>query len=158
MRNFSFIFVFILIGIEVQCQTNPLYLPPTLTGTMFNLNIHDSTWQFWNGINTPTYGINGAILGPTIVVNQWDDVTMNVTNNLTGPSNSTTMHWHGMHVPQYADGGPMQVINQVSTWSPTFKIMNPAGTYWYHPHGQGKTDRHVSKGLDRKSTRLNSSH
>lgn len=25
--------------------------------------------------------------------------------------------------------------------------MNNAGTFWYHPHGENKTDRHVSKGI-----------
>jgi bilirubin oxidase len=25
--------------------------------------------------------------------------------------------------------------------------MNDAGTFWYHPHGQGKTDMQVSKGI-----------
>ena len=57
------------------------------------------------------------------------------------------MHWHGLHVPARFDGGPHQVINQGATWSPAFKVMNDAGTYWYHPHGHKKTDRHVSKGL-----------
>jgi bilirubin oxidase len=26
-------------------------------------------------------------------------------------------------------------------------VLNDAGTYWYHPHGAGKTDLHVSKGI-----------
>jgi blue copper oxidase len=128
-------------------QTNPLFIPPTLTGTTFNLNVQNGTTQFWNGITTNTYGINGNILAPTIIVNKGDSITLNVTNNLSGAGNATTMHWHGLHVaPQY-DGGPHQVISQGSTWSPSFKILNDAGTYWYHPHGDNKTDRHVSKGL-----------
>jgi bilirubin oxidase len=72
---------------------------------------------------------------------------MNVTNQLTGSGNSTTIHWHGLHVPPEDDGGPHQVINQGATWSPKFKVMNDAGTFWYHPHGFNKTDRHVSKGI-----------
>ena len=47
---------------------NPLFIPPTLTGTSFNLNIQNGTTQFFTGINTPTYGINGNILAPTIIV------------------------------------------------------------------------------------------
>ncbi len=126
---------------------NPLAIPPALTGTTFNLNIQNGITQFWPGINTPTYGINGNILGPTLIVNKWDWVTMNVTNNLTGTGNSTTMHWHGLHVPAVDDGGPHQIIAQGATWSPNFQILNNAGTFWYHPHGHGKTDLHVSKGL-----------
>ena len=126
---------------------NPLFIPSVLTGTTFNLNIQNGVTQFLPSINTPTYGINGPLLAPTLIVNKWDTVTLNVTNNLTGNGNSTTMHWHGFHVPAIDDGGPHQIIAQNSTWSPSFQILNNAGTYWYHPHGDGKTDLHVSKGL-----------
>lgn len=126
---------------------NPLAIPPSLTSTTFNLSIQNGITQFYPGINTPTYGINGALLAPTLIVNKWDWVTMNVTNNLTGSGNSTTIHWHGLHLPAMDDGGPHQIITQGSTWSPHFQILNSAGTFWYHPHGDGKTDRHVSKGL-----------
>ncbi len=126
---------------------NPLFIPPSLTGTTFNLNIQNGVTQFYPSINTPTYGINGPLLGPTLIVNKGDIVTMNVTNSLTGNGNATTMHWHGMHVPAMDDGGPHQLILQNTTWSPSFEIKNDAATFWYHPHGAGKTDLHVSKGL-----------
>jgi len=142
-----FLLVFVTcIGHGVFAQ-NALFIPPTLTGDTFNLTVQDGVTQFYPGINTPTYGINGALLAPTLIVNKWDWVTMNVTNNLAGFGNSTTMHWHGLHVPAMDDGGPHQVIAQGSTWSPYFRILNSAGTFWYHPHGDNKTDRHVSKGI-----------
>ncbi|HEX5002697.1 MAG: multicopper oxidase domain-containing protein [Bacteroidia bacterium] len=126
---------------------NPLTIPPALTGTTFNLNIQNGVTQFYQGINTPTLGINGSLLAPTLIINKWDWVTMNVTNNLAGFGNSTTIHWHGLHVPAVADGGPHQVILQGATWSPTFQVLNSAGTFWYHPHGDNKTDLHVSRGI-----------
>lgn len=123
---------------------NPLYIPPSVTGTSFNLNIQSGTQVFYPGTSTSTYGINGTWMAPTIIVNKGDSVTLNVTNNL---NTSTTIHWHGLHVaPQY-DGGPHQIISAGSTWNPSFKIRNDASTFWYHPHGEGKTDLHVSKGL-----------
>jgi blue copper oxidase len=131
----------------ISSGQNPLFIPPALTGTTFNLNIQNGTTQFWPSINTPTYGINGNILAPTLIVNKWDWVTLNVTNSLTGFGNSTTVHWHGMHVPAPFDGGPHQIILQNTTWSPQFRILNSAGTFWYHPHGNNKTDLHVSKGI-----------
>ena len=137
----------LIVATTVSFSQNPLYIPPALTGTTFNLNIQDGTTQFYSGINTPTYGINHNILAPTLIVNKGDSVTMNVTNNLAGTGNSTTIHWHGLHVPAKYDGGPHQIIYQGSTWSPHFKIMNNAGSFWYHPHGENKTDRHVSKGI-----------
>jgi blue copper oxidase len=126
---------------------NALFIPPALTGTQFNLNVQNGVTQFYPGINTPTYGVNGPLLAPTLIMNKWDWVTLNVTNNLTGNGNATTMHWHGLHVPPEDDGGPHQLIAQGNTWSPHFQVLNNAGTYWYHPHGAGKTDLHVSKGL-----------
>lgn len=126
---------------------NPLFIPDTLSGTTFNLTVQNGTTQFFPPSNTPTYGINGPLLSPTLFVNKWDWVTMNVNNTLTGSGNSTTMHWHGLHLPAMDDGGPHQLILQNTTWSPSFQILNNAGTYWYHPHGEGKTDLHVSRGL-----------
>ncbi len=146
-RNIYKIAIVLVLSAHNTFAQNPLAIPPALTGTTFNLNVQNGTTQFWPGINTPTFGINGNILGPTLIINKWDWVTMNVTNNLTGSGNSTTMHWHGLHVPAMADGGPHQIILQGSTWSPTFQMLNNAGTFWYHPHGNLKTDLQVSKGL-----------
>lgn len=123
---------------------NPLFIPATLSGTEFNLTVQSGTTQFYPGIFTPTYGVNGSLLAPTLILNKGDVVTLHVTNNLT---TSTTMHWHGLHVPAHADGGPHQEIEPGTTWSPEFTVMNDAATYWYHPHGAHKTDLQVSKGL-----------
>lgn len=127
----------------VQAQ-NPLVIPPTLTGTNFNLNVQSGTKTFHGSKPTPTYGINGVWMSPTIIVNKGDIVTLNVINNLNV---KTTMHWHGLHVSAMNDGGPHQIINPSTTWSPKFKVLNNAGTFWYHPHGAGQTDIQVSKGL-----------
>lgn len=123
---------------------NPLVVPSTLSGTSFNLNVQSGTQVFYNGTLTPTYGINGPLLGPTLIVNKGDSITLNVINTLPV---KTTMHWHGLHVDPENDGGPHQIINPNSTWSPSFTIRNNAGTFWYHPHGAGQTDPQVSKGL-----------
>ena len=130
-------------GTSLHAQ-NPLFIPPTLTGTTFNLNVQTGTQNFFPSNPTPTYGINGPFLSPTIIVNKGDVVTLNVNNGLPV---ATTMHWHGLHVAPENDGGPHQSIAAGTTWSPSFEILNQAGTFWYHPHGDGKTDLHVSKGL-----------
>ncbi len=121
-----------------------LFIPSTITGTTFNLNIQTGTKTFFTGYTTPTYGVNGAFLAPTLIMNKWDSVNLNVTNNLPV---TTTIHWHGFHVAPEYDGGPGQLIAPATTWTPSFRVLNGAGTYWYHPHGAGKTDLHVSKGI-----------
>jgi bilirubin oxidase len=127
----------------MQAQ-NPLAIPPSLTGTNFNLTVQSGTKTFYGSTATPTYGINGVWMSPTIIVNKGDSITLNVINNLNV---KTTMHWHGLHVSAMNDGGPHQIINPSTTWSPTFKVRNNASTFWYHPHGAGQTDIQVSKGL-----------
>ncbi|MEO5572816.1 MAG: multicopper oxidase domain-containing protein, partial [Bacteroidia bacterium] len=123
---------------------NALYIPPALTGTTFNLDVQAGMQTFYGTTATPTYGINSGWMAPTIIVNKGDSITLNVINNLTV---NTTIHWHGLHVAAYNDGGPHQIINPASTWSPSFKIRNNAATFWYHPHGAGQTEQQISKGL-----------
>ncbi|MSP58220.1 MAG: T9SS type A sorting domain-containing protein [Flavobacteriaceae bacterium] len=127
----------------VQAQ-NQLVIPPSLTGTNFNLNVQSGTQIFYGSTATPTYGINGPFLSPTIIVNKGDSITLNVINNL---NTNTTMHWHGLHVSAMNDGGPHQIINPSTIWSPSFKVRNNASTFWYHPHGANQTEQQVSKGL-----------
>ncbi|MBL7943231.1 MAG: multicopper oxidase domain-containing protein [Flavobacteriales bacterium] len=123
---------------------NPLLIPPILEGPVFDLSVQIGSTEFFPGITTTTYGVNGDILGPTLLFDKGETVQLNVTNNL---SSTTTMHWHGLHVSALNDGGPHQLIEEGATWSPQFEVMNHAGTFWYHPHGEGKTDFQVSKGI-----------
>lgn len=136
-------FILLFQSVFVQAQ-NPLVIPPLLTGTNFNLTVQSGTQTFYGSTPTPTYGINGAFMSPTIIVNKGDSITLNVINNLTV---KTTMHWHGLHVSAMNDGGPHQEIMPSTTWSPSFKVRNNASTFWYHPHGAGQTEQQVSKGL-----------
>lgn len=123
---------------------SPLFIPPALQGKTFNLNVQSGKQTFYNGVQTPTFGINGIWMAPTLFVNKGDSVTLNVSNKLIEP---TTMHWHGLHVAAKYDGGPHQQIKPGSTWSPSFKIRNNAGTFWYHPHGINQTEKQIGKGL-----------
>lgn len=46
------------------------------------------------------------------------------------------------------DGGwSHQEVRPGETWSPTWRINQPAATLWYHPHPHGTTERHVYGGL-----------
>lgn len=144
MTKTFFASAFSLLGFPLWAQQNPLAIPTLLQGNTFDLTIQTGTQEFFTGITTPTYGFNGDILGPTLLMDKGDWVTINVHNTL---NTSTTVHWHGLHVPAMMDGGPHQIINAGATWSPQFEVKNDAALYWYHPHGEHKTDLHVSKGL-----------
>jgi FtsP/CotA-like multicopper oxidase with cupredoxin domain len=123
---------------------NPLVIPEVITGTTFNLNLHPASKQFLSGATTTTYAFNNMLFwGPTLIMNKGDWVQMNVTNNLP---ETTTTHWHGFHIPAIMDGGPRQTIPAGTTWSPSFKVDNSAGTYWYHPHLHQFTQDHLTHG------------
>ena len=129
---------------QAATVSTALWIPPKLTGKSFNLKLSKGTKQIAAGALTNTYGYNGTgFWGPTLFMKKGDEVTLNVTNNL---SESTTTHWHGMHLPAEMDGGPMQEITVGSTWSPKFKVMNNAATYWYHPHMHQTTQKQLALG------------
>ena len=128
----------------------PLGIPPLLEGVsgtdgkVYDLNVISGKSEFLSGVATPTLGINGAYLGPTIRCGTGDHVTMRVRNNLTEP---TTLHWHGLHLPAASDGGPHQVIEPGTVWETSFAIKQAASLCWYHSHLMEQTGEQVLRGL-----------
>lgn len=123
---------------------NPLWIPPLITGTTFDLSLDAHSRQFRDGAATPTYGYNDAdFWGPTLLLKKGEKVTLNVTNGL---DDMTTTHWHGLHIPAEMDGGPHQMIEPGETWSPEFEVRNQAATFWYHPHMHETTQKQLTYG------------
>lgn len=133
----------VLFNIPLFSQ-NPVFIPDTLSGESINLTLQHGTVSFFPGQPTNTMGVNGNILGPTLVLNKNQNVSINVHNQLM---HTTTIHWHGLHVSPQNDGGPHIYIQQGETWSPSFTVRDWAATYWYHPHLHHHTNEHVSKGI-----------
>jgi len=129
---------------NANAQYNDMTIPDTLSGTTFNLTIKDTLKQLRPGNQTITGSINSNFWGPTIFINKGDVVHMNVRNNL---NDSTTIHWHGMHLPAVMDGGPHQIIPPGTLWQPFWTVANNAGTFWYHPHLHEMTQEHITKGI-----------
>ena len=135
----------IMFSKNIQAQYNDMSMPQALYGTTFDLNVHESTKQLVTGNQTITGAINNEnFWGPTLFINKGDLVHMNVTNNL---NESTTLHWHGMHLPAVMDGGPHQVIPVNTLWQPYWTVMNQASTLWYHPHLHETTQAQLTKGI-----------
>ena len=131
--------------------TQPLKIPPLAEPRLdsdgrkvFDLRLQPGTSELLPGKPAETWGVNGAYLGPTLRASRGDRVLLNVTNQLP---ESSTLHWHGMHLPARADGNPHQLIDRGSTWSPTWTIDQPAATLWYHPHPHGRTEHHIYRGV-----------
>jgi FtsP/CotA-like multicopper oxidase with cupredoxin domain len=131
--------------------TRALDIPPVLDGEMdndgvvnFDLLLRHGSRNFLGDRQTPTMGINGDYLGPVVRLRTNARVRMNVHNTL---DEASTLHWHGVHLPAKMDGGPHQVIAAGDSWSPEFRVRQPASTLWYHSHMLHETGRQVYSGL-----------
>ena len=144
MSKFFLVLFFLAFSINANAQYNTLFIPDTLSGTTFNLTVKDTIKQMIPGNQTVTAGINGNWWGPTMIWNKGDVVHINLTNRL---QDSTTMHWHGMHLPAVMDGGPHQIVPPSTIWQPYWQVTNNAGLYWYHPHLHEMTEEQISSGL-----------
>ena len=145
MKNKIKIAVFaLLFYANTGYSQNTLFIPDTVSGPMVTLQIQNGQTTFFPGFTTQTMGFNGNILGPTILLRRNRPVDLRVLNTL---SDTTTVHWHGLHVAPQHDGGPHTYILPGALWNPAFTVHDWAGTYWYHPHLHYKTNEHVSNGL-----------
>lgn len=77
--------------------------------------------------------INGTIPGPTLRFTEGDDAVLRVRNDL---KEETSVHWHGLLVPNDQDGVPhvnMAPIKPGETREYRFRLRH-GGTFWYHSH------------------------
>ena len=126
----------------------PLLAEPRVDGDgrkVFDLELELGVSELLPGKETATWGANGPHLAPTLRASRGDEVMPRVVNGLG--EETTTIHWHGMHLPAAADGGPHQTIAPGQTWSPSWTIDQPAATLWYHPHPHPETEDQVYRGL-----------
>ena len=85
------------------------------------------------GMKARLWGYNGQSPGPTIEAVEGDRVRLFVTNRLP---EHTTIHWHGMRLPNGMDGvgGLTQPqIRPGETYVYEFALSR-SGTFMYHPH------------------------
>lgn len=113
---------------------NPLKVPELLEGELeaglrhFHLQLQSGVSNFFPDLITASWGINGNYLGPTLRMRDGDAVQMHVRNTL---EDTTTLHWHGLHVPAVSDGGPAQLIEPGGLWEPPqFTVRQRASTFW----------------------------
>ena len=96
------------------------------------------------GFKTPAWTYNGSVPGPMIRAKIGDRLIVHFTNSLPEP---TTIHWHGLRVPNDMDGAPGVTQEPIAT-DGAFRYefeLRDAGTYWYHPHTDSSAQ--VGRGL-----------
>jgi len=86
----------------------------------------------------------GSYLGPVIRLRRGQHVRVHFANQL---GEDSIVHWHGLDVPERADGHPRLAIGHGHEYVYDFEMTNRAGTYWYHPHPHMRTGAQVYQGL-----------
>ena len=110
-------------------------LTPRLEGNVKVFDLEVSVIEWWILPDKPVlaYAFNHQVPGPRIELRQGDRVRINVTNHLP---ESSTVHWHGLTVPNAMDG-PAEVtqppIQPGSRFTYAFDVTQ-AGTFFYHSH------------------------
>ncbi|MFA5909750.1 MAG: multicopper oxidase domain-containing protein [Vicinamibacterales bacterium] len=85
-----------------------------------------------------------SYLGPVLRLKKGQRVRIHFENR-TGES--SIVHWHGLDVPERADGHPRLAVEHGRDYTHDFEVTNRAGTYWYHPHPHMRTAAQVYQGL-----------
>ena len=84
---------------------------------------------------TRVWAYNDSVPGPVLRWRRGDHLELEFENALENPS---TVHWHGLRVPNAMDGVPVLTQAPVAPGAHfryAFELRN-SGTYWYHPHFQ----------------------
>ena len=117
-----------------QGKGNQPLEPQVVDGVkVFNLTVDEIDWEVEPGKIVAARGYNGAVPGPILRATEGDRVRIVVQNNLT---ESTTVHWHGLYVPNNMDGVPyinQDPIKSGTSFTYEFTLRN-SGTHMYHSH------------------------
>ncbi|KAE9625890.1 multicopper oxidase family protein [Parasedimentitalea maritima] len=100
--------------------------------------------EFGDYPQTNVWGFDGGVPGPLIRARQGDVIERKLINHLP---QDTSVHWHGLRVPNAMDGVPGMTQDAVPTGGEfLYKLpLQDAGTYWYHSHNQ--STEQVARGL-----------
>jgi len=98
----------------------------------YDLIVADTVVTFGDG-ERRAIAVNGQIPMPTLTFTEGDTAEIYVHNDL---DEETSLHWHGLFLPNRYDGVPNLTQNPIpphSTHRYTFPIVQH-GTHWYHSH------------------------
>ena len=116
----------------------------------FTLDARPVWWRIYGRQRLAAYAYNGIVPGPQIRVRNGQRVRIRFTNNLPV---ETTVHWHGIGVPNSQDGVPgvtQRPIKPGASFTYEFTARpagdaNGGGTFLYHTHVD--EDRQMPVGL-----------
>jgi FtsP/CotA-like multicopper oxidase with cupredoxin domain len=111
---------------------------------VFELTCQEVQWETTTGTVYTAMSYNGIVPGPEIRVTEGDRVRIHVKNDL---KESTSVHWHGLILPNNMDGVPFVTqppVKPGETFTYEF-VAKPAGSHMYHSHHNAAEQ--VTRGL-----------
>jgi FtsP/CotA-like multicopper oxidase with cupredoxin domain len=89
-----------------------------------------------DGRRLDVWAYDGQVPGPVLRVRLGERVRVELANDLPQP---TTIHWHGVRVPNAMDGVPGVTQPLIAPGERFVYRFTPkdAGTFWFHPHHHG---------------------
>jgi FtsP/CotA-like multicopper oxidase with cupredoxin domain len=111
---------------------------------VFKITATEGPWDIAPGQTVNAMMYNGRVPGEYIRVTEGDKVRVLFTNQM---SQSTAIHWHGVHTPNAQDGVPFvtqPIVKPGVTYTYEF-VAKPYGTHMYHSHHNAAEQ--VTRGL-----------
>lgn len=93
---------------------------------------------------TSVWAYNGQVPGEALRYRQGEELDVRFVNHL---EESSTIHWHGLRLPNAMDGVPYMTqapVRPGESFDYRFALKD-AGTFWYHPHANSVEQ--ISRGL-----------
>ena len=118
---------------------------PAITSTAtFQLRAAPVSRPMMDGRMLDVWAYNATVPGPVLRVRLGEEVVVALDNDLPQP---TTIHWHGVRVPNAMDGVPGVTQDPIEPGASfTYRFVpKDAGTFWFHPHVRGSEQ--VERGL-----------
>jgi FtsP/CotA-like multicopper oxidase with cupredoxin domain len=122
----------------------PAAAPTSIGVRKFELRAAPARVQQFDGRLLSVWAYNGQVPGPVLRVRLGEEVEVRLQNDLPQP---TTIHWHGVRVPNAMDGVPGVTQDPVPAGGAFTYRFTPkdAGTFWFHPHVRGTEQ--IERGL-----------
>ncbi len=111
---------------------------------VFDIEASVIRWNILGDETVEAYAYNNQIPGRRLTLVQGDRVRINFTNGLP---ESSTIHWHGLVLPNEMDGAAeitQEPVPPGGSYVYEFDVVQ-SGTYFYHTHDH--TDRQQALGL-----------
>ena len=122
----------------------PLRLAPVVRGPEFTLRAAERVVEIAPGVNTRVWSPGDGPVGPTIEARAGERLKIRLENALP---EHTILHWHGLRVPEAADGHPRLAIASGQHYDYDIPIIDRAGMYWYHSHAHHRTGIQAYRGM-----------